>query len=178
MTELKNIVNQNGFVASLTVHWEFQAKESSHFLSYFKDKPQYVQPKELKKVDFNAIATLKQSRKLYQLKGKKNVRVRQVEVSHKSLNSGDVFILDADDLIYQWNGKFSSRMEKAKALDLTTRLRDEKAAKSKLVQEDEGQESAAFWQELGGKGPIATADEGGNDDDFERQELSRLKLYK
>jgi hypothetical protein len=86
--------------------------------------------------------------------------------------------LDADDLIYQWNGNFSSRLEKAKALDLTTRLRDEKAAKSKLVQEDEGLESPTFWHEIGGKGPIASAEAGGNDDEFEKFALTQMKLYK
>lgn len=61
------------------------------------------------------------------------MRVVQVEVSYTSLNSGDVFILDADDLIYQWNGKAATRLEKAKGLDLTTRMRDERSAKAKVI---------------------------------------------
>jgi hypothetical protein len=39
-------------------------------------------------------------------------------VSHASLNSGDVFILDAGLTLYQWNGKDSNKYEKAKALDV------------------------------------------------------------
>ncbi len=39
-------------------------------------------------------------------------------VSHASLNSGDVFILDAGLKLYQWNGKDSNKYEKAKALDV------------------------------------------------------------
>lgn len=44
-------------------------------------------------------------------------------VSVQSLNSGDVFLLDYNNIIYQWMGKSCNRMEKGKALDLTTRMR-------------------------------------------------------
>jgi hypothetical protein len=74
----------------------------------------------------------------------------QVPVSSASLNKGDVFILQTDNVIYQWNGtikllcfllhyiivstgSLAGRMEKAKALDLTVRLRDEGAAKARIV---------------------------------------------
>lgn len=50
--------------------------------------------------------------RLYQLKGRRNIRLSLVDISYKSLNSGDVFILDDDNTIYQWNGKVASRMEK------------------------------------------------------------------
>ena len=44
--------------------------------------------------------------------GRRNVRVKQVDVTVKSLNGGDVFILDANETIFQWNGAGASRMEK------------------------------------------------------------------
>jgi hypothetical protein len=50
--------------------------------------------------------------RLYQLKGRRHIRLSLVEISSKSLNAGDVFILDDDSTIYQWNGKNASRMEK------------------------------------------------------------------
>jgi hypothetical protein len=50
--------------------------------------------------------------------GKRQVRANQVAVSHASLNSGDVFILDAGLKLYQWNGKGSNKYERAKALDV------------------------------------------------------------
>ncbi len=36
-----------------------------------------------------------------------------------TLNSGDVFILDAGRHIFQWNGKGASRVEKTKALEVS-----------------------------------------------------------
>lgn len=39
--------------------------------------------------------------RLFWLKGRKTVFVRQVELSRLSLNSGDVFILDTPRIIYQ-----------------------------------------------------------------------------
>lgn len=56
--------------------------------------------------------------RLLHLKGKKVVRVSEVPLSHKSLNSGDVFILDAGIEIIQFNGVKSGAMEKAKAAAL------------------------------------------------------------
>ena len=42
----------------------------------------------------------------------------QVPLSHTSLNSGDVFILDCGLMLYQWNGSKSSGAEKNKVLTL------------------------------------------------------------
>jgi hypothetical protein len=43
--------------------------------------------------------------RLLHVKGKVNVRVVEVPLSCMSLNSGDVFILDAGLNIYQWQGE-------------------------------------------------------------------------
>jgi hypothetical protein len=49
----------------------------------------------------------------YNLSGKKNIIVKQVEPNCKSLNKGDVFLLvdHASSKIYQWNGGQASRYE-------------------------------------------------------------------
>lgn len=44
--------------------------------------------------------------------GKKDIRVKQMPVDVCSLNSGDVFLLDNNTIIYQWMGKSCNRMEK------------------------------------------------------------------
>jgi gelsolin len=45
---------------------------------------------------------------------RKNVEVREVTRNKKSLNSGDVFILDHGLKIYQWNGSGSNKDERMK----------------------------------------------------------------
>lgn len=47
--------------------------------------------------------------RLLHLKGKKVVRMVEVDLKRAALNSGDVFILDAGLIIYQWQGKTSGR---------------------------------------------------------------------
>ena len=68
---------------------------------------------------FRAVEPTKYQARLLHLKGKKKVRVTQVDMSAKSLNSGDVFILDAGLDIYQWNGKKAGPQEKAKGAQLS-----------------------------------------------------------
>ena len=46
---------------------------------------------------------------MYQVKGRaQNVLLKQVNKSRNAMNSGDVFILDTEDVIYQWNGSDSN----------------------------------------------------------------------
>ena len=40
-------------------------------------------------------------------------------MSYKSLNHGDVFVLDDGKVIYSWNGKESSKKERIKVKDLS-----------------------------------------------------------
>lgn len=49
------------------------------------------------------------------MKGKRNCRVTEVPLAVKSLNQGDVFILDTADKIFVWNGPYSNQAEKTKA---------------------------------------------------------------
>lgn len=81
-------------------------------MSYHYSTVRYVEPLALKK-QIN-LRDGDYPTRLYQLKGRRNIRLSLVEISSKSLNSGDVFILDDDHTIYQWNGKQASRMEKVK----------------------------------------------------------------
>ncbi|KAH7698679.1 hypothetical protein AAVH_34224, partial [Aphelenchoides avenae] len=53
--------------------------------------------------------------RLYHVKGKRNCRVTEVPLAVKSLNQGDVFILDTADKIFVWNGPYSNQAEKTKA---------------------------------------------------------------
>lgn len=75
---------------------------------------------------------------------------------------GDVFILDDGLMLYQWNGKQANKYEKVKALEVITKINDERGHRAKLHFLDSGKEDAAFWGLLGGNkglGPITSDDE-------------------
>lgn len=55
-------------------------------------------------------------KRLFHVKGKRNCRVRQVDLSVQSLNQGDVFILDAGSTIFVWNGPQSNVGERIKVV--------------------------------------------------------------
>jgi len=103
--------------------------------------------------------------RLLHLKGKKKVRVSQVELSRESLNSGDVFILDNGLKVYQWNGKESGPMEKNKGATLCRAIDDERKGLPQVIVLEEKDNNGDFWALLGGNGAIKTAAEGGGDEE-------------
>jgi hypothetical protein len=106
------------------------------------------------------------------------VKVRQVEFSYKSLNSGDVFILDLFDKLYVWNGASSNRMEKAKAQDVATRIKDkDRNTRATIVTIEEGSEPKEFWEPLGGKHPVAPMNQALQDEDTDNEVIEILYRY-
>jgi hypothetical protein len=99
--------------------------------------------------------------RLLQVKGtKKSVRVRQVPIATSSLNSNDVFILDEGLTLYQFNGKTSSAVERAKAAQLIKGIHDQREGRAKIIVCDEGdQDCPAFWAYFGGPQQIKPADD-------------------
>jgi len=150
-------------------HREVQDFESDLFLSYFQPTIQILQGGV--ESGFNHVKPTEYEPRLLQLKGKRRVRVTQVSLTSDSLNSGDVFIADGGLTIYQWNGKSSSLQERQKGGEVTRALRDERKGQPKVIVVDEGKEEAGFWDLIGGPGPIASAEEGG--DDFEAEKESK-----
>jgi len=113
--------------------------------------------------------------RLLHCKGKKKVRVTEVENSGDSLNSGDVFIVDAGLNLYQWNGGKSGIFEKNKGAMLTRAISDERGGRAKVHVVEEGTEDADFWTILGGKPTkIKTAEEGGSDEEAEKNQTKKL----
>jgi len=153
-------------------HREVQGYESPMFLSYFGNHIhlyeggiesgfRHVKPDEYKP-------------RLLHLKGKKTVRVTQVALSGTSLNSGDVFVLDAGLRIWQWNGKTSSGQERMKAAQLARAISDERKGQPKLTVLAEGDTAEDFWKVLGGETPIKSADQAGRDENV----VDLKKLYR
>ncbi|XP_006867873.1 PREDICTED: villin-1 isoform X2 [Chrysochloris asiatica] len=105
-------------------HREVQGNESETFQGYFKQGLVIRKggvASGLKEVKTNSYDI----QRLYHVKGKRNVVAGEVEMSWKSFNRGDVFLLDLGKLIIQWNGPESNRMERLKGMTLAKEIRDQ-----------------------------------------------------
>ena len=104
-------------------HRQRERYESPGFLNLFRayGGVKYLEPNfelNLKK----GVRPQRQKRLLH-VTGKHTVRVTPVDVTASSLTHDGVFILDCGMKIYQWNGKASSKAERAKVRK-TGRARD------------------------------------------------------
>lgn len=97
-------------------HRESQGNESDLFMSYFPHGLKYqeggVESAFHKTSPGTAPAAIK---KLYQVKGKKNIRATERVLSWDSFNTGDCFILDLGQNIFAWCGAKSNILERNKA---------------------------------------------------------------
>ncbi|KAG7633135.1 Gelsolin-like domain [Arabidopsis suecica] len=125
-------------------HHEIQGHESNKLLSYFKPFI-YLQRKTCNPFQAGSFA-------------------------RSSLNHDDVFILDTDEKIYQFNGANSNIQERAKALEVVQYLKDkyhEGTCDVAIVDDgklDTESDSGAFWVLFGGFVPIGR--KVANDDDI------------
>jgi len=157
-------VELDDFLGGAPVQYrEVQGHESATFLGYFKFP--IILMEGGVETGFKHVKPEAYRPRLLHLKGRKKVRVAEVELSHKSLNSGDVFILDAGMKIYQWNGKSAGPFEKSKAAQVSRALDDERAGKPEVIVVEEGSKNDEFWAALGGQGPVKSAEAGGKDDE-------------
>ncbi|KAI5636800.1 gelsolin repeat domain-containing protein [Phthorimaea operculella] len=105
-------------------HRETMGYESSQFAGYFKPAIRYLDGGHAS--GFNHVTTNPGAEKrLFQVKGKRNVRVRQVDPVISSMNKGDVFILDKDQDIYVFVGEKAKNVEKLKAISVANQIRDQ-----------------------------------------------------
>ncbi|KAI9352669.1 hypothetical protein BDR26DRAFT_907277 [Obelidium mucronatum] len=88
------------------------------------------------------------------------VTVAELPITYKSLNSGDVFVLDAEKAIYCWIGSSAKGIEKIKAQETARRIESERQGSVDVVVYDETDtDSSPFWTALGGKGPVTSAED-------------------
>ncbi len=162
-----------------TQYRETQDHESNRFLSVFKNTGGVMYLEGGIEAGFRHVEGKEYPTRLLHLKGRRNIRVKEVECKCESLNEGDVFILDLGLMMYQWNGSKSNRMEKTKGLEVCTRLRNDRGGKPtlKILESGSDDESESFWSALGGKGTVASADEGGSDEAEEKKAKAELQLY-
>lgn len=155
-------------------HREVQDHESSLFISYFE---KFGGIKILEggiESGFHHVDPKSYKPRLLWIKGKKNVRVREVPRASTSLNNGDVFILDMGLKLYQWNGSKAGIFEKSKAGQLCRSLDSERGGKPEVIVQEEGSEDQEFWNGLGGKGPITDSSKVPNDDEWENSTEKKL----
>ncbi|NWW31076.1 VILI protein, partial [Panurus biarmicus] len=161
-------------------HREVQGHESETFRAYFKQGLIYKKggvASGLKHVETNTYNV----QRLLHVKGKKNVVAGEVEMSWKSFNRGDVFLLDLGQLIIQWNGPESNRKERLGAMNLAKDIRDrERGGRAKVGVVDGEDEDASpglmkvLKHVLGEKRDIQPAIP---DDKVNETLKSSLKLY-
>eukprot|EP00727_Mastigamoeba_balamuthi_P001929 m51a1_g11733 hypothetical protein (1066) ;mRNA; r:124365-128840 len=100
--------------------------------------------------------------RLIELIGRRRVRAWLVATRRESLHSDAVFILDAGDVLVQWNGFKCNRLERSKAVDILAKINRTRGCRAKVVVVDENEkqepdEAYVLWKELGGKGPVSPA---------------------
>ena len=135
-------------------HREVQGSESAGFNKIFNGKIALLDggvesgfnpPREVKRV----------AARLYSIKGLNgNLELRQVGLSRASMNSGDVYILDAPDGIFQWNGSESNKDERAKAAEFVRTLASNRSgAETHVLNEADAakdmlDDNHPFWSHL------------------------------
>lgn len=136
---------------------ELQGQESDLFLSYFK--PCIVPKSGGVASGFRKVEAEVFDPKMFVVKGTGvAVRVTEVPISKDSLNHDDIFVLDTEDNIFQFNGAKASIGEKGKAMTVVQQLKDnshEGSVEVTIVQDEEEEgDNGPFWSLLGGFGPI------------------------
>lgn len=130
-------------------HRECQGHESALFLSYFKATGlQYLEGGVAS--GFHEVKRDEYETTLFQVKGKRTVRVSQVPLQASSLSVDDVYVLDAGLELYVYSGKNANRLEKAKALEFVRATREDRGGRANITFIDEEPDNAAFWEALGG----------------------------
>ncbi|TKY53361.1 Villin-2 protein [Spatholobus suberectus] len=139
-------------------HREIQGHESDKFLSYFK--PCIIPLEGGVASGFRKPEEEEFETRLYVCRGKRVVRLKQVPFARSSLNHDDVFILDTQNKIYQFNGANSNIQERAKALEVIQFLKEKyHEGKCDVAIVDDGKldtesDSGEFWVLFGGFAPI------------------------
>ncbi|KAL4607947.1 hypothetical protein ACB092_09G212100 [Castanea dentata] len=139
-------------------HREIQGHESDKFLSYFK--PCIIPLEGGVASGFKTPEEEVFETRLYVCRGKRVVRMKQVPFARSSLNHDDVFILDTQNKIYQFNGANSNIQERAKALEVIQFLKEKyHVGTCDVAIVDDGKldtesDSGEFWVLFGGFAPI------------------------
>ncbi|KAK9274850.1 hypothetical protein L1049_022104 [Liquidambar formosana] len=137
---------------------EIQGHETEKFLSYFK--PCIIPQEGGVASGFKHAEAEEHKTRLYVCKGKHVVHVKEVSFARSSLNHDDIFILDTNSKIFQFNGSNSSIQERAKALEVVQYIKDTyHDGKCEVAAIEDGKlmadaETGEFWGFFGGFAPL------------------------
>ncbi|KAJ3106892.1 Coronin-2B [Phlyctochytrium planicorne] len=97
---------------------------------------------------------------LTQVMGKTIITINFVKCDWKSLRSDCAYVLDIGSTVYNWYGATSSRIARAKALDVACRLRKERSNRPRvlLVEKDEAAMLGTFAKLLNAPNPAVLID--------------------
>ncbi|XP_062845294.1 capping protein (actin filament), gelsolin-like a [Trichomycterus rosablanca] len=151
-----------------------QGEETDEFMQLFPNGVSYKRggvESGFRKVEAERV----QVRHLYQVKGKKNIRVREVELNWRSFNTGDCFILDLGQTIVSWSGRNSSVFERQKVHQIAALIRDtERNGKAQICDVTQGEEPPEMIQALGPVPAIKDSSE----EDSKADRTNSASLYK
>ncbi|OXB53704.1 hypothetical protein ASZ78_003277 [Callipepla squamata] len=127
-------------------HREAQGHESDEFMGYFPCGITYQDGG----VD-SAFKSVQHSpgpvQRLYQVKGRRNIRATERDLSWASFNTGDCFILDLGETIFMWCGARCNVLERSRAQELAAAIRDGKrGGKARLETVVDGEEPPEMLQ--------------------------------
>ena len=122
-----------------TQHREVMKRESQLFKSYFRSLRylqggfasgfNHVEEEEIPK----RLLRVHRPSDLEGTRTQNAVVISEVPLSHESLRSKAVFVLDTGDKVYQWQGKESRGIEKAKAAEYISQLISDRDGKGEMV---------------------------------------------
>ncbi|XP_072238485.1 advillin isoform X1 [Leuresthes tenuis] len=170
------------FLGSTPVqHREVQHHESDTFKGYFKQGIIYKKggvATGMRHIETNT----HDIQRLLHVKGKRRVIAKEVEMSWRSFNLGDVFLLDIGKTIVQWNGPKSNRQERLKGMLLAKDIRDRERggrAEVRVVEGDAESNSPQNMEILNGILGKRTCElqEGRPDETADQEQKSKLTLY-
>ncbi|XP_072541236.1 macrophage-capping protein-like [Salminus brasiliensis] len=155
-------------------HRETQGHESAEFMELFPNGVSYKEggvESGFRKAQGGSVPV----QRLYEIKGKKNIRVKEVELSWRSFTRGDCFILDLGQTIVSWSGSKANVFERQKVQEISALIRDsDRNGKSEIQHLREGEETLEMIQVLG---PVpAIRDDSEEDNEADRS--NSASLYK
>ncbi|EPB66354.1 gelsolin repeat protein [Ancylostoma ceylanicum] len=175
-------VEMDQALAGLPVQYrEIQCHESSLFLSYFPDGIRYLSGGY--DSGYHHVEDMLKDWKprLFHCKGKRNVRCAQVECKDKSLNLGDVFILDLGRELYVWMPPESGRLERIKGMACAKNIAlVERHGQAQVhILDSDWDQDETFWSHFGGKSAAKKIARARNDDeDYWKRTSEQVTLYK
>lgn len=152
-------------------HRECSGYESSLFCSYFSSNGGIKLLEGGVESGFNKVKPTEYKPRLLHLKGRRNIRVKEVPLKIESLTCDDVFILDAGLDIYQWQGKKAGMNEKARAGQLARAIDDERGGKPEVhvFRQGDGDE-IEFFKHFGVDAVPEITNAGGDDAAYEKKD--------